>query len=128
MNKTIAGYHILMILSAVDYRFHVKEDLIIRDWLAAEFPAMVDLDKEMEVISSIHPENWDAHFDESIGHYYNDATLQENLDILEFSKKLVLADDVLYKSEHIFFNTFLDVWKEHGIIPESVTWQNYLID
>jgi hypothetical protein len=128
MNKTIAGYHILMILSAVDFRFHVKEDLIIRDWLAAEFPAKVDLDKEMEIISALKPQEWDAHFNECIEYYYNDATVQEDLDILEFSKKLVLADDVLYKSEHIFFNTFLDVWKEYGIIQESVTWQSYLID
>ena len=34
MNKTISGYHILMILSAVDFVFHVNEDLVIRDWLA----------------------------------------------------------------------------------------------
>jgi hypothetical protein len=127
MNKTIAGYHILMILSAVDFRFHVKEDLIIRDWLAKEFPAKVDLDKEMEIISGLLPTHWDKHFDECIEYYYQDANQKERQDIIEFSKKLVLADEILYKSEHVFFNTFLDVWKEKGVIAEDQTWQNYLL-
>jgi len=51
MNKPIAGYHILMILSAVDGKFFGKEDLVIEKWLEKEMPLHVDLDKEMEVLS-----------------------------------------------------------------------------
>ena len=38
MNKTIAGYHMLMILSAVDHKFHIEEEKIIREYLFQEFP------------------------------------------------------------------------------------------
>jgi hypothetical protein len=126
MNKTIAGYHILMILSAVDFRFHVKEDLVIRDWLANEFPFTVNLDKEMEVISALHHSQWEVHYSECIDHYYMDASHQERLDILEFSKHLVLADELLHKSEHVYFNTLLDIWKERGIVEEDVSANYYL--
>jgi hypothetical protein len=126
MNKTISGYHILMILSAVDFRFHVKEDLVIRDWLANEFPFKVNLDKEMEIISGLHHSQWEGHFIECLEHYYLDASHQERLDIIEFSKQLVLADEILFKSEHIYFNTLLDIWKERGIIEEDVSASYYL--
>jgi hypothetical protein len=126
MNKTIAGYHILMILSAVDYRFHVNEDLVIRDWLANEFPAKVNLDKEMEIISGLSHSQWDEHFLECVDAYYIDANHQERLDLIDFAKNLVLADELLYKAEHIFFNTLLDVWKERGIIDENLDARQYL--
>jgi hypothetical protein len=39
MNKTIAGYHLLMILSAVDRKFHIEEEKIIREYIFQEFPS-----------------------------------------------------------------------------------------
>jgi hypothetical protein len=36
-NKSIAGFHLLMILSAVDYKFHTNEEKVIREYLE-EFP------------------------------------------------------------------------------------------
>ena len=30
-NKSIAGFHLLMILSAVDYKFHTNEEKVIRE-------------------------------------------------------------------------------------------------
>lgn len=46
-NKSIARYHLLMILSAVDNEFSVKEGLRIREYLAEEFPFRVNLDNEL---------------------------------------------------------------------------------
>ena len=37
MNKTIAGYHLLMILSAVDFRISGAEDMVIRQYLVDNF-------------------------------------------------------------------------------------------
>jgi hypothetical protein len=56
LNTTLSGYHLLMILSAVDFRFHPKEDLVIKDFLVSEFPFTIDLDKQMEVISRLLPD------------------------------------------------------------------------
>jgi hypothetical protein len=126
MNKTISGYHILMILSAVDFVFHVNEDLVIRDWLANEFPFRVDLDNEMEIISELHHSQWEEHFLKCVEQYYLDASHQERLDIIKISKKMILADDILLKSEHRLFNLLLDVWKERGVIEEDVSAIQYL--
>lgn len=37
-NKSIAGYHLLMILSAVDYKFHPGEEKVIKEYIEDEFP------------------------------------------------------------------------------------------
>ena len=50
MNKTIAGYHMLMILSAVDHKFHIEEEKIIREYLFQEFPFHTPLDNEIDNI------------------------------------------------------------------------------
>ena len=62
-NKSIAGYHLLMILSAVDYKFHSGEEQVIREYLEEEFPFHVNLDNELEVISALQPSDWKDHFE-----------------------------------------------------------------
>ena len=57
MNKTIAGYHMMMILSAVDYRLHSEEEKIIREYLFQEFPFHVNLDKQMEQARAVQASN-----------------------------------------------------------------------
>ena len=61
-NKAIAGYHLLMILSAVDGKFSVQEDLIIERWLEKEFPLRVNLDRETEFLSKLKPDDYMIHF------------------------------------------------------------------
>ena len=62
-NKPIAGYHLLMILSAVDHEFSPKEGLKIQEYLSEEFPFRINLDNELEVIASLQPEEWKDHFE-----------------------------------------------------------------
>ncbi len=66
LNKAVAGYHMLMILSAVDFRFGSEEDKVIRDYLVQEFPFRVNLDREMEIISNLKPDEWETHFQKMI--------------------------------------------------------------
>ena len=77
VNKTIAGYHLLMILSAVDHKFSAKEDEVIRDYLVQEFPINVDLDREMAIISGLEPTQWQDHFRKYAEDFYDDATEDE---------------------------------------------------
>ena len=51
---------------------------------------------------------------------------QTDSQINKISKKLILADDILLKSEHRLFNLLLDVWKERGVIEEDVSAIQYL--
>jgi hypothetical protein len=116
LNKTVAGYHILMILSAVDFKFHIAEELVIRDWLVHEFPFTVNLDSQMDILSKLLPKDWEQHFENCINDYFEDATQTECIDILLFAKKLIEADEIVYHSEQQFYIVFVNHWKAKGII------------
>lgn len=110
MNKTIAGYHLLMILSAVDHKFIAAEDAVIREYLVQEFPMHVDLDKEMEVISSLSPEQWEERFRKAMDDFYDDATDRERTKLLKFAIELTKADNVITKEENYYLNMLFEAW------------------
>lgn len=109
-NKPIAGYHLLMILSAVDNKFHVEEDMVIRDWLVEQFPFTTDLDKELEIISSIQPSDFMNHFNIAMEGYYKDSTEKERNNLISFAIKLAKSDRVITKEENIFLDELFEKW------------------
>ena len=111
VNKTIAGYHLLMILSAVDHKFIAEEDEVIRDYLVQEFPIQVDLDKEMTTISGLHPNQWQEHFSRMMDDFYDDATEEERNRLLQFAIDLTKADNVITEEENKYLNMLFDAWK-----------------
>ncbi len=111
MNKTIAGYHLLMILSAVDYRINADEDLVIREYLVHEFPIHVNLDKQMEVISRLKPDEWEPHFLKAMDDFYDDATDAERKNLINFAIMLTKADKVITREENHFLNLLFDHWE-----------------
>ncbi|WP_344822947.1 hypothetical protein [Rurimicrobium arvi] len=110
MNKTMAGYHILMILSAVDFRFNPNEDIVIRDYLLHEFPFHVNLDKQMATISNLKPDEWESHYIKAIEDFYDDSTEQERLKLLDFAMQLCKADSVITKTENHYLNLLFEAW------------------
>src|ERR1700761_8182233 len=94
MNKAIAGYHLLMILSAVDFRVSAEEDMVIRKYLNLEFPFHINLDREMEVISRLKPEEWEGHYIKVMDDFYDDATEEERKRLIRFAIALAKADNV----------------------------------
>lgn len=111
MNKTIAGYHLLMILSAVDHKFIAEEDKVIRDYLVQEFPITVDLDREMAVISALNDDQWEDHFRKVMDDFYDDSTDKERNNLLQFAIQLTKADNVITKEENHYLNILFDTWK-----------------
>ena len=109
MNKTIAGYHLLMILSAVDFRISGREDMVIRAYLVDEFPINVNLDHQMEVISLLKPEEWEAHYRKCMDDFYDDSTEEERKKLIGFALELAKADNVITKEE----NHYLDLLFEN---------------
>jgi hypothetical protein len=111
MNKTIAGYHLLMILSAVDFRIGAEEDRVIRDYLVEEFPFRVNLDQEMAIISNLRPDEWELHFQRAMDDFYDDATEEERHNLLRFAIELTKADNVITKEENRYLNLLFETWK-----------------
>jgi hypothetical protein len=111
LNKTIAGYHLLMILSAVDYRISAEEDKVIRDYLVHEFPFRVNLDREMAIISNLKPDEWKSHFLKMMDDFYDDATEEERNKLIRFAIELTKADNVITKEENDYLNLLFEAWK-----------------
>jgi len=111
LNKTVAGYHLLMILSAVDFRISPEEDKIIREYLVQEFPFRVNLDREMAIISNLRPEDWEGHFLKMMDDFYDDATEEERNKLIRFAVALSKADNVVTAEENRYLNFLFESWK-----------------
>lgn len=109
-NKTIAGYHLLMILSAVDFRLSHLEDLVISDYIAQEFPFRINMDREIEILSTLRPEDWESHFQKCMDDFYADATEAERINLVQFALSLCKADDIISIEENKYLNMLFEAW------------------
>lgn len=110
-NKSIAGYHLLMLLSAVDFEFSPEEGLLIQEYLATEFPFKMNLDDELDTIATLKPEEWKDHFEFHARCFYDDSTKKEREDFIKFAKTLIKADDEVTEREHQFYVLMKNIWK-----------------
>ncbi|MGQ0827653.1 MAG: TerB family tellurite resistance protein, partial [Bacteroidota bacterium] len=85
MNKVMAGYHMLMILSQVDGEFNKNEGIVVVKYLKETFPFKVNLDREMEVLSALPKEDYFLHFNNAMNDFYEDSTPQERTEFLNFA-------------------------------------------
>lgn len=111
MNKAIAGYHMLMILSAVDEQFNAREDKIIKQYLIENFPGPVDLDLEMEVLSGMDPSDYLLHFNNMMNAFYMDSNEDDRTHFLDFAVKLAAADKTISPAENAFLNELFAAWE-----------------
>lgn len=110
-NKSIAGYHLLMILSSVDGEFAPEEGMMIQHYLAEEFPFKMNLDDELDTIATLHPDDWKQHFEFHAQCFYEDSTPEERKSFKEFAKTLIKADEQVSDSEHDYYEILKDLWK-----------------
>ncbi len=111
-NKTIAGYHILMILSVVDEDHDYREDLVIREFLIEEFPPPIpiNLDPEMEILSGLSSEDYEEHYTTMLRDFYDDSTREERLRLLDFAAGLVRADRKVHEKENKYIHKLISEW------------------
>ncbi|MCS6819265.1 MAG: hypothetical protein RMJ53_04900 [Chitinophagales bacterium] len=115
LNKPIAGYHLLMILSAVDNEFSFNEDNIIAEYICEQFPIAVNLDRETEFLASLPKEEYMKHFKKAMADFYSDSTEKERLDLLNFAVRLVKASEPVTKEENVYLNELFNEWTETAI-------------
>lgn len=110
-NKSIAGYHMLMILSSVDGDFAPEEGIKIQEYLADEFPFRMNLDNELDVIATLRQEDWKDHFEFHARCFMEDSTPEERTKFLEFAKSVIKADENVSDDEHRFYMLLKNMWK-----------------
>ena len=110
-NKSIAGYHLLMILSSVDGEFAPEEGLKLQEYLAEEFPFTINLDDELDAIATLHTEQWKDHFEFHAQCFFDDSTKEERVDFAKFAKSLIKADETVSDQEHDYYMILKNKWK-----------------
>ena len=109
-NKPIAGYHLLMILSAVDNEFSPEEGMKIQEYLAEEFPFRMNLDNELDTIATLKPEEWKDQFEFHARCFMDDSTAEERDSFISFAKSLIKADEEVSEDEHRFYKLLKNLW------------------
>lgn len=111
LNKAEAGYHMLQLLSAVDNKFTIEEDLVIRKYLVENYPFHVNLDSAMDHLSLLKQEDYILHFQKCMDDFYQDSTPKERTEFLNFAVQLAKADQVITQTENLFLKTLFDAWE-----------------
>jgi hypothetical protein len=109
--KTIAGYRLLMILSAVDGKLSSKEDKIIRRYLDEHFTSRADLDTEYDLLIKMDESDYAIHFNNSMNEFYLLSTPEERTHFLDLAVKLVIADKNITPKENLFLNELYNAWE-----------------
>lgn len=110
LNKPVAGYHLLLMLSEVDGEFPESEGKIIVRYLEENFPFYVNLDEEIQFLSTLPKADYMEHFETAMNDFYEDSTPEERDQFLDFAVKLVKADDKITKDENLYLNRLFAAW------------------
>ena len=112
MSRAVAGYHMLMILSAVDGKFSGMEEKVIREYMDENYGGLVDLDQEMLVIRAVAREDYPIHFNNAMNDFYVHSSKNERNHFLDMATRLVAADKKISPKENLFLNELFNAWEE----------------
>jgi uncharacterized tellurite resistance protein B-like protein len=111
MKRAEAGYHMLLILSAIDGNLHGKEELIIKQFLE-ENKDFQNAALETEIISELKSEDYPLHFNKAMNEFYMDSTREQRNHFLNLATRLVIADKKISPRENLFLNELYSAWEE----------------
>ncbi|MEO0311255.1 MAG: hypothetical protein RIQ89_912 [Bacteroidota bacterium] len=114
IKKSVAGYHILCLLSELDQDFNPKEGLLIVDYMENNFPIKYNFDAEVEFLSKLKSEEYLSHFTKAMDVFYTNSTEGERAKLIDFAVKLVKADNEITKRENVFLNELINTWDPNG--------------
>ncbi|MCA0427674.1 MAG: TerB family tellurite resistance protein [Bacteroidetes bacterium] len=110
MNKTEAGFHLLMTLSLADGSIQQSESKIILDFLEKNYSEPIDLIKEQAFLRALPEEERQNHFHETAIQFYKISSAEDRNKIIEFAMKVVMADKRMETGENAYINELYDAW------------------
>ncbi len=113
MNKAVAGYHMLTILSAIDGDPHLQEDKVVLKYIKENFKEAINPEKELSSIQSIDKIDYPIHFNNAMNDFYLDSTVAERTHFLDWAVKLVIADHEVSHKENLFLNELFNAWESN---------------
>ena len=110
LEKAIAGYHMLMILSGVDGDFAKSEERVIKTYIKSNFDPSINLDSETNYLKSLKEDQYMECFVKAANDFLWSSEEQQRNDFLDFAFKLIKADDKITKEENQFINELYNSW------------------
>ncbi len=110
MNKTEAGFHLLVILSLADGSLQKAESTIILEFLDEHFREPIEIIKEQAFLKACPNEDMLNHFTETAERFYAISSPEERNELIEFAMKVVMADKKMDKQENSYINALFDSW------------------
>lgn len=111
LNKSLAGYHMLTILAAVDGRFSDSEDAIILEYMTEEKLSKEDLGTHISYLHELKKEDYSIHFNSAMDAFYMNSSNEERTHFLDQAVRLVMADNLLTPRENLFIDELFDTWE-----------------
>ena len=110
MNKTEAGFHMLMILSKADGNINKSESEVLFEFLEKNFKQPIDLVKEQAFLMAYPNETVMDHFLETAEHFFKISNAIERNKLIQLAMKICMADDKMEIQENKFINALYDAW------------------
>ncbi len=110
MNKTEAGFHLLMTLSLADGSIQKAESSVILEFLEKNFHQPIEIIKEQAFLRACPEENLLSHFIETAEQFFKISTSGERNKLISFAMKVVMADEKMDTEENAYINALYDCW------------------
>jgi len=110
LEKSVAGYHMLMILSGVDGDFAASEQKVIEKYIKSNFSPAENIDEQTKFLKSLNKDQYMDCFVKAANDFYWNTEEQQRNDFLDFAFKLIKADDKITKEENQYINELYNSW------------------
>lgn len=108
--KTLAGFHILMIIAESDGKVSIEEERVIKKYIKLNFAFLSDLKSESEMLNNLPKELYLHHFTKAATDFYSQSNEKERLDFINSVFKLIKADNVITREENKYLNELYNIW------------------
>ena len=110
MNKTEAGFHLLVLLSLADDQMQRAETGVVLDFLEKHFSEPIDLIKEQAFLRALPREERHNHFLEVAAQFYRISAPEERHAITKFAMDVVMSDAHMQTHENALINELYNAW------------------
>lgn len=108
--KSIAGYHMLVILSEVDGYFDLAEKKLISKYIKDNNTNLINLEVQNRILNSLPKDLYMEHFEKVANDFYWQSTPEERNGFIDFAFKLVKADKNISKEENKYIDALYNIW------------------
>ncbi|MFN4084040.1 MAG: TerB family tellurite resistance protein [Bacteroidia bacterium] len=110
LNKTEAGFHLLMGMSMADGLMQKVESSVILDFLEKNFDDNIEIIKEQAFLRALPTDELPTHIHEVANQLFKITSAEERNKLIEFAMKVVMADKKMEKTENSLINAVFDAW------------------